>query len=601
MFSLLVLMFVMMFRATGATVEVVLPDDYKGVPLDGRVLVFFSKNLTGSPINECGDDQTTSQVFGVDVLEFTAAKIATISNTTLGYPRKSLKDIPPGKYLLQAQLLRYVEYNRSVGKILLPVSCVNPGGGDGEYPAPVGTLFSKPMVVEWEGYALKNTLAAPKLVLSNVVPKTTSPGCAGMGREDTEYMRTFRMKSPSLSEFWGRDIVLESCVLLPYGWNLPEHKDAKYPLIVAHGHYSAQWFAGGGFIEFPPPKNASGYDKIAQEGAYELYQEWIKPEGVFKNSRALVIQVNHENPFFDDSYAVNSENLGPYGDAITYELIPAIEKEYRGISQGWARGLFGGSTGGWESIGVQVKYPAQYNGAHAACPDPITFSSYTTIDIYKDHNAYVYDSDWKETERPGQRDHYSGQTIGFGHPYGQTTATVREMNYHELVLGTKSRSCGQWDIWEAVFGPRSSTGFPERIWDKFTGIINKTTAEYWKKHFDLAEIMKSDAERLAPILKNKIHIYVGGSDTYFLTNAVMDMQDFLESSAGTAYNATVLIGTHGGRGFEHCFNGYGNFQGDDTVLPNSITRLHYVSKFVPELCEHFAKTAPPNADLSWRY
>ena len=67
------------------------------------------------------------------------------------------------------------------------------------------------------------------------------------------------------------------------------------------------------------------------------------------------------------------------------------------------------------------------------------------MDIYSESNAYYYDAPFKRTERPGQRDSYSGATYpGYGHPYGQTSATVKEMNHRELVLGDHSRSCGQW-------------------------------------------------------------------------------------------------------------------------------------------------------------
>ena len=112
------------------------------------------------------------------------------------------------------------------------------------------------------------------------------------------------------------------------------------------------------------------------------------------------------------------------------------------------------------------------------------------------------------------------------------------MNLRELVMGDKSRSCGQWDIWEAVFGPKASDGFPERIWDKRTGEINATTAKYWKEHFDLAYILKANAAKLTPLLRNKLHVYVGAGDTYFLTNAVMDLQDYFTTN-GTLYNASV--------------------------------------------------------------
>lgn len=106
-----------------------------------------------------------------------------------------------------------------------------------------------------------------------------------------------------------------------------------------------------------------------------------------------------------------------------------------------------------------------------------------------------------------------------------------------------------------MFGPKGADGYPERIWDKRTGVINKTTAAYWKEHFDLQHILERDAATLVPKLKNKIHLFVGNSDTFFLTDAVMDMQDFLQDEVGSAYNASVVIGVHGGRGFEHCFNG----------------------------------------------
>ena len=134
---------------------------------------------------------------------------------------------------------------------------------------------------------------------------------------------------------------------------------------------------------------------------------------------------------------MNSANLGPYGDAITYELIPEIEKRFRGIGKGWARFVYGGSTGGWEAMAVQVFYPDEYNGAWIACPDPIDFRAYTVINIYEHDNAYYAGSPWKHMPRPGKRNYL-----------GELAATVEDMNHMELALGTNSRSGGQWDIWD---------------------------------------------------------------------------------------------------------------------------------------------------------
>uniref|UniRef100_A0A7S2TZD0 Uncharacterized protein n=1 Tax=Lotharella oceanica TaxID=641309 RepID=A0A7S2TZD0_9EUKA len=201
------------------------------------------------------------------------------------------------------------------------------------------------------------------------------------------------------------------------------------------------------------------------------------------------------------------------------------------------------------------------------------------------------------------RDHYSGTTVvpgtsrvAYGHPYGQTTATVEEMNHRELVLGRKSRSCGQWDIWEAVFSPRCPDGYPCRIWDKDTGVINKTVAQYWKENYDLTHILKTHWDTLGPLLQNKIHVFVGGSDTFFLTNAVMDLQDFLETTTDPYYNGSVTIGAHDGRGFEHCFNGY---QDDGTAIPNGISRNMYLQKFLPQMAQRFAESAPEGSNMEW--
>jgi hypothetical protein len=223
---------------------------------------------------------------------------------------------------------------------------------------------------------------------------------------------------------------------------------------------------------------------------------------------------------------------------------------------------------------------------------------HTHVCVYKLFSCYVfYDYNF---------DNYTGNIYpGYGHPYGQTTTTFQEANIKELVLGTHSRSCGQWDIWEAVFGPACEDGFPCRLYDKSTGTINATIAKYWQENYDLKNIMDRDWSTLGPKLQGKLHLFVGNSDTYFLTNAVMDMQDFLETTSDPTSDAEVVIGTHNGRGYEHCFRGYEYEEGKDansTPLPNSITRLTYNQAFMPRMTERFVSSAPSGADVtSWRY
>ncbi|TDI86995.1 MAG: hypothetical protein E2O77_14055, partial [Caldithrix sp.] len=282
----------------------------------------------------------------------------------------------------------------------------------------------------------------------------------------------------------------------------------------------------------------------------------------------------------DDSYAVNSENLGPYGDAITYELLPFIEKKFRCLGESWARFLYGGSTGGWEALAVQVLYPDDYNGCFAACPDPIDFRAYTIVNIYQHKNAYYLDSAFKRTPRPGHRNYL-----------GEVTSTLQEMNYRELVLGTHSRSGQQWDIWEAVYSPVGADGYPKRIWDKKTGEIDHNVAAYWRENYDLGYILRRDWKTLGPRLKGKIHIYCGDMDNYYLNNAVYLVEDFLKNTGNPFYDGEVDYGDRA----EHCWNG-------DHTRPNATSRLRYHQMYVDKILKRMELSAPSGADLtSWRY
>lgn len=294
----------------------------------------------------------------------------------------------------------------------------------------------------------------------------------------------------------------------------------------------------------------------------------------------LAIEIQHANPYYDDSYAVNSENLGPYGDAITYELIPYIEQQFRGIGEGWARFMYGGSTGGWEVLAAQMFYPDAYNGCYCACPDPIDFRAYTTVNLYEDKNAYYQEGPFRKTLRPGHRNYL-----------GHVSAMVQDMNHRELVLGTKSRSGQQFDIWEAVYSPVGDDGYPKRIFDKMTGEIDKDVANYWKEHYDLAYILKRDWKTLGPKLRGKIHIYCGDMDNYYLNNAVYLAEEILKETTNPHYDGEVDYGDRA----EHCWNG-------DHSQPNAISRLRYHSMFIPKWTKEVQTRAPKGADLKlWLY
>jgi hypothetical protein len=371
-------------------------------------------------------------------------------------------------------------------------------------------------------------------------------------------------------------------VLLPKDW--AKHPKARYPLMINHGHFPDDF---GGFRPEPPdPKLApdyserfrlAGYNRLQQELAHQFYKDWTG-DGF---PRVLAIEIQHANPYYDDSYAVNSENVGPYADAIQQELIPYLEKKYRALGTGWSRFVYGGSTGGWEALAVQVKYPDFYNGAFAACPDPIDFRAYGSVNIYEDRNADVVDAAFKQTPRIAMRD-----------SLGRPTATLEEVNRLELVLGTNSSSGGQWDIWQAVFSQVGADGYPRPIWNKRTGEIDRNVANYWRDNFDLVHIMQRDWQKgLGEKLRGKIHLYVGELDNYFLESAVYLAQEFLESTRNPRFEGVIDYG----RRAEHCWNG-------DHTRPNAQSRLRYHQMFVPIAVERIRKTAPAGADLeSWNY
>ena len=571
--SVFTLLFVLLFSANAElkstnsaspVFEISFPETASKEPLDGRLLLLISTNDTREPRLQISEDLTTQQVFGVNVDAWKAGQATVVDQSAFGYPVRSLAQVPPGEYWVQALLHRYETFKRSDGHtVKLPM---DRGEGQQWSRAP-GNLYSTPKKIRLDA----NTKSPIAITLDKIIPPIEPP-------KDTKYIKHIKIQSERLTKFWGRPMHLGAHVLLPEGFD--SHPDARYPLVIFHGHFPADF---GGFREQPPDPNLkpeysdrfklAGYNRIVQEQAHQFYKEWTGPNF----PRFIIVEIQHANPYYDDSYAVNSANLGPYGDAITYELVPEIEKRFRGIGKGWARFLYGGSTGGWEALAVQVFYPDEYNGSWAACPDPIDFRAYTVVNIYEHENAYYADSKWKRMPRPGKRNYL-----------GELSATVEDMNHMELALGTNSRSGGQFDIWEAVYSPVGSNGYPKPIWDKLTGKIDRSVAEYWRENYDLGHILKRDWAKLGPKLQGKIHIYVGEADNYYLNNAVYLVEDFLKT---TNYGGVVDYEPRA----EHCWNG-------DHTRPNAISRLRYHQFYAPKIVERILKSAPPGADVkSWRY
>jgi hypothetical protein len=553
----------------GLKIRVSFGEELSKGPLDGRVLVMLSTDGKAEPRMQIIDGPKTQQIFGINVDGLLPEQEAMIDSTTLGYPIASLRQVPPGTYWIQALLHKYETFHRGDGHVVkLPM---DRGEGQQWNKAP-GNLYSTPQEIRIDPGAKDSP--SIRVRLDKEIPPIPEPAT-------TKYIKHERMQSERLTKFWGRPMTLGAHVLLPEGFD--SHPEAHYPLVIFHGHFPQTF---GGFREEPPDANLKleysdrfhldGYNRINQDYAHQFYKEWTGAN----YPRMIIIEIQHANPYYDDSYAVNSANVGPYGDAITYELIPYLEKKYRCIGAGWARAMYGGSTGGWEVLAAQIFYPTEYNGCYVACPDPIDFRAYTVVDIYKDKNSYYDEGPFHRVMRPGARNYL-----------GHISTTLEGANLRELVLGTKSRSGQQWDIWEAVFSPVGPDGYPKPIWDKRTGVIDHEVARYWREHYDLRYILERDWPRIGKHLEGKINIYVGDMDNYYLNNAVYLMEDFLKKTANPPYGGEVLYGDRA----EHCWNG-------DPKQPNAISRLRYHQMYAPKIVERLLKTAPPGGDVtSWRY
>lgn len=550
------------------TFSITFTDSLSKEAQDGRLLLLLAKDDKTEPRFQISDGLTTQLVFGVDVEGMKPGDEIIIDENAFGFPIRNINDLPAGDYVVQALINRYETFNIKTGHtVKLP-----PDQGEGQqWNRKPGNFYSKPVKIKLDNKKTQHLT----VTLDQIIPPVEEP-------KDTKYIKHIKIQSKLLTEFWGRPMFLGAHVLLPEGFD--EHPESRYPLMVFHGHFPDDF---GGFSETPPPADMDttdysarfgiyGYRKFQAQESYNFYQQWTS-----KNfPRFLIIEIQHANPYYDDSYAVNSANLGPYGDAIMQELIPEIEKQFRGIGEGWARFTYGGSTGGWEALAVQMFYPDEFNGCFAACPDPVDFRAYCLVDIYKDKNAYWYESDFKKVAIPSHRNYL-----------GQIQSTMQESNYYELALGTKSRSGQQWDIWEAVYSPQGSDGYPKRIFDKESGAIDKEVAAYWKENYDLRHILERDWATLGPKLQGKINIYCGDMDNYYLNNAVYLMEDFLKKTNNPFYGGEVAYGDRA----EHCWNG-------DKVNPNYVSRLRYNSMYLPKILKRIQESAPKGADTkSWKY
>ncbi|HTX35989.1 MAG TPA: alpha/beta hydrolase-fold protein [Bryobacteraceae bacterium] len=501
--------------------EISYPAAVNAGPVTGRVFVMLSRTNQHEPRTQVG--RVGVPFFGRDIERLAPGQAAVVDGEDLGTPVESLAGIPPGDYWVQGFINVYSEFHRADGHVVW----MHDDRWEGQrWSRSPGNLYSTPRMVTLDaakGYRIP-------LVCDQVIPPVEIPA-------DTEWVKRFKIQSKILTKFWGRPIYLGATVLLPRDYS---RTTMSYPVLYEQGHFGL-----GAPLGFST--GSGGPNRPGQQ----LATEWMKDDF----PRMIVVTLQHPNPYFDDSYAVNSANVGPYGDAIHQELIPEIEKRFRIIRQPWARILSGGSTGGWEALALEVFYPDFYGGTWSYCPDSVDFSDVEGIDVYKDTNAFYKQIEWRREP-----------TVNSREVNGQVRQTSEQRNHFELVNGTHGRSGEQLDIWSAVFGPLGKDGYFEPLFDKRTGEMHPEVAQYWKEHYDLRYYMEKNWYTLGPKLVDRIHVFVGDADNFFLNNGVHKLQDWMKTTKDPHYEGYFVYGAMRG----HCYSG----------PENSADRLREMAQYI---------------------
>ncbi len=532
--------------------SVTLPDAATEEPVTGRLIVVANRREGASPSTtepRLMIGMNGPPAFGVDIENLRPGATVTVDAKSDGFPF-ALDRLPAGDYSVQAVLIRYTRVKRADGHtIWVPLS-------DQRVIAPMfpGNPYSKPADVRLDPAAK----APVALTLTEKIGPVERAA-------DTPWIKRVRIESKILSDFWGVPMSIGAEVLLPKGF--AEHPDARYPAIYTYGHFGAPFN-----FDPDPASDTDGARRSAASAnvktGYQFSREWNGDNF----PRMVAITLDTPGPYFIESYALNSANNGPWGDAITKELMPWLEKNFRLIDRPYGRIVEGASTGGWEALALQLHYPDLFGGAWVFNPDPIDFSRYQLTDIYQEDNMFTLKiNDWVTQEKKFRRSRE-------GHPL----MDLRTLAALEAVLGSKGRSYYQLDIWQATHGPVGADGYPVLLFDKKTGAINKEVVKYMReKGYDLSGYLRDNWAMLAPKLRGKINIFTGDMDDFYLNLAVYRFEEMIREKGGAKYPARFEYGR-----------------------PRMGHNWHHTdwAGVVREVAAHVRKTAPAGAPVDqWNY
>lgn len=472
--------------AQPVTIPVRIEQPAEAAPLAGRLLVFARRVEPGAPptpqIDTSPFQPTETIVIGRDLGAVASGETITVDADSDVYPQ-ALSKLPPGTWRLQAVLDRNGDYGyggRAPGDIMSEVV-------ETRLPGPV-----PPLVL--------NLPIAPTRA-EDWITSLPEPDRASL-QAALAQVRPLDFVSPRLSTFWGRPIQMRGWVALPPGYDAADRR-TTYPVV-----YWTHGFSG----------NADNARIEAARRAEDMAAGKLPPMIWVMLDQSLA-SGTHE---FADSV-----NNGPWGSALSQELIPMLERSYRMDARASGRFLTGHSSGGWATLWLQTRYPQMFGGTWSTAPDPSDFHDFTGADLYR-ANANVYTD-------------AAGQPIPLVRNNGRVAATFRDFARLEAAIGPVG---GQLASFEWVFSPRGADGRPVPLFDRRTGVVDPAVAAHWRDNYDIAHIVRRDWRRLRPHLRGKIRVIVGDADNFYLDQSARRLQAVLDELGADARFTYVPGGTH---------------------------------------------------------
>jgi Putative esterase len=445
-------------------------------PVSGRLLLFAAPD-SGNAATVDVDMMSPNSVYiaAKEVPNIEPGKGIDIDADDIAFP-KPLSQANPGTYRIQAVLDVHHSYNYS-------------GRGPGDLLSATTTL-TLPL----------DPTQTPSITLAQVIPDPPDP--LAQRTDLLPFLKSIDHVSPVLSAFWGREIHMRGWVLLPPGYN--DHPKTRYPTVYfTHGF--------GGTL----PALRARYAPVL----FDRMKNKHMPEMIW-------VLLDESSPTGTHEFA-DSVNNGPWGTALTTDLIPTLESTYRMDARVSGRFLQGHSSGGWATLWLQTQYPKIFGGTWSTSPDPSDFHAFSTVDLYAP-SANMYRAP-DGAQNPIMR------------VQGQPRATMQQLSGLESVLGDYG---GQLASFEWVFSPRGPDGRPMQIFNRATGDIDPAVAAYWHSHYDIVKYLNDNWNIAGRDLRGKIHLFVGTEDTFYLDRAAHNLQSTLDR-LGAKAEFTFLPGrTH---------------------------------------------------------